>query len=246
MMGNPKTYQVIVSPTVVLKTIISVNIAMFIISLALSGRNLLLSLNPLFALTPSIDVLNFLGASGTIPIQKYHAWWSLITANWLHGGLLHIVFNMLALKTVAPLVMREFGIFRMFSIYTLSGASGFLLSYLGNVHLTIGASSGICGLIGALLYFGRSRGGQWGQLVYKQTSGWIISLALIGFLIPNINNWSHAGGVIGGIFLGWFMGYTEKRKEENIDLVLSLFLAGATAILLLRSVVQGILLKISA
>lgn len=246
MMDNRKTYQIIVSPTVILKTIISVNIGMFIISLVLSGRNLLLSFNPLFALTPSIDVLNFLGASGTIPIQKYHAWWSLITANWLHGGLLHIVFNMMALKTVAPLVMREFGIFRMFSIYTLSGVSGFLLSYLGNVHLTIGASSGICGLIGALLYFGRSRGGQWGQLVYKQTSGWIVSLALIGFLIPNINNWSHAGGVFGGIFLGWFMGYSEKRKEKTIDFLLSLFLAGATVILLLRSVLQGILLKISA
>ncbi len=235
-------YHITVSPAIVLKAIIYTNIFMFVISLIYSGKDMVLSLNPFYALTPSIDVLNFLGASGTIPIIKFQAWWSLITANWLHGSLLHILFNMMALKTVAPLVIKEFGIFRMFSIYTLAGISGFLLSYFGNVYITIGASSGLCGLIGASLYFGKSRGGQWGQLVYKQTSGWVVSLIIIGFLLPNINNWSHAGGVIAGIFFGWLMGYNEKRGENYFDLLLAAFLASITLFLLAKSVIQGFLL----
>jgi rhomboid protease GluP len=241
-MMTQKNFHITFSPATVLKAIIYTNIFMFVISLIYSGKNMVFSLNPFYALTPSIDVLNFLGASGTIPINQFQAWWSLITANWLHGSLLHILFNMMALKTVAPLVIKEFGIFRMFSIYTLAGISGFLLSYFGNVYITIGASSGLCGLIGASLYFGKSRGGQWGQLVYKQTSGWVVSLIIIGFLLPNINNWSHAGGVIAGIFFGWLMGYNEKRGENYFDLLLAVFLASITLFLLAKSVIQGFFL----
>ncbi|MFH2091207.1 MAG: rhomboid family intramembrane serine protease [Pseudomonadota bacterium] len=237
-----RTYNPVQYSPVVVKTIIYANIFMFIVSLIYSGKEIGLTLNPLFAFTPSTDVLNFLGASGRYPIAHFETWWSLITANWLHGSLLHIVFNMMALGTVAPLVIKEFGPYRMFSIYTLTGMAGFLLSYAGNVYLTIGASSGLCGLIGAALYFGKSRGGQWGQLVYKQTSGWVLSLVVIGFLMPHINNWGHAGGLLSGIFFGWVLGYQERRKESRFDLVLALFFAAATLFLLGRSVLSGFLL----
>ncbi|NOX33772.1 MAG: rhomboid family intramembrane serine protease [Deltaproteobacteria bacterium] len=237
-----KTHDTLLTPAFALKAMIYTNIIMFIISLIYSGKNMTLTFNPFRAFTPSMDVLNFLGASGRLPIAKFEAWWSLITANWLHGGLLHILFNMLALRTVAPLVMHEFGLSRMFSIYTLTGIAGFLLSYIGNVYLTIGASSGICGLIGASLYFGKSRGGQWGQLVYKQTSGWVVSLVLIGFLMPNINNWSHAGGLFSGIFFAWVFGYNEKRKENLFDKSLAIFFVVITLWLLTKSVVQGFFL----
>ena len=235
-------HQPFLTPAIVLKAIIYTNVFMFIISLIYSGKNMIMTINPFFVFTPSLDVLNFLGASGRLPIVKFEAWWSLITANWLHGGLLHILFNMMALKTVAPLVMKEFGVFRMFSIYTLTGIAGFLLSYIGNVYLTIGASSGLCGLIGASLYFGKSRGGQWGRLVYKQTSGWVVTLVLIGFLLPNINNWSHAGGLLAGIFFGWVLGYNEKRMENIFDKFLAGLFAALTVMLLARSVIQGFFL----
>jgi rhomboid protease GluP len=149
---------------------------------------------------------------------------------------------MMALKTLAPLVMKEFGLYRMFSIYTLTGIAGFLLSYFGNVYLTIGASSGLCGLIGASLFFGKSRGGEWGRLVYKQTLGWVVTLILIGFLMPNINNWGHGGGLIAGIFLGWIFGYNEKRRENIFDKLAAAIFAGITYWLLLKSVVQGFFL----
>lgn len=230
------------TPAIVMKAMIYANVFMFIISLVYSGRNMIITFNPFYAFTPSIDILNFLGASGRLPIARFGAWWSLITANWLHGGLLHILFNMLALNTIAPLVIKEFGIFRMFTIYTLTGAAGFLLSYLGDVAITIGASAGLCGLIGAALYFGRSRGGQWGQMVYKQTSGWVVTLVLIGFLMPNINNWGHAGGLISGIFLGWALGYNEKREETLFDMFLAAAFALLTVLLLGKSVLHGFFL----
>ncbi len=234
--------QPLLTPAGVLKAIIYTNVFMYVVSLIYSGKNMTVSLNPFYAFTPTMDVLNFLGASGRLPIAGFEAWWSLVTANWLHGGLLHIIFNMLAMRTVAPLVMEEFGIYRMFSIYTLTGISGFLLSYFGNVYLTIGASSGLCGLIGALLFYGKSRGGEWDMLVYKQTTGWVLSLVFFGFLMPNINNWSHAGGLFSGIFFGWVLGYTEKRKENVFDRSLAALFFMITLWLLARSVINGFLL----
>jgi rhomboid protease GluP len=238
-MNDNRSYLNTVTPPRVLNTIIFINVLLFIVSLIFSGRSMHTGFNPFYALSPSPDALIFLGASGKIPIQAYQAWESLFTANWLHGSLLHIVFNMLALKTVAPLVMAEYGVFRMFTIYTVSGAFGFLLSVMGNVPLTIGASSGLCGLIGALLYFGKSRGGSWGHRVYQQTSGWIFSLILIGFLLPNINNWGHAGGLAGGLASGWILGYEDRRKERPLDRALAVSLMGVTAVLLARPVIKG-------
>ncbi len=231
------------TPQNLVKTIIWTNVILFLIALFFSGKKIGLTLNPLFALSPSYDALVFLGGSGTTPIDRYHDWWTLLTASWLHGSLLHILFNMLALRTVAPLVINEFGMSRMFSIYTLTGAAGFFASYLGQVPLSIGASSGICGLIGALLYFGKSRGGDWGQLVFKQTKIWIISLVVFGLLIPNIDNWGHGGGLAAGIVLGWVMGYREKRKENLGDYILSMTMALVTSSILIWTVGKGIKLS---
>lgn len=239
MMTPIDYYQKFVTPGRLIKLIIGTNIAMYAISLLYSGKGTTFSANPLYALTPSVDVLTFLGATGRLPILKFGSWWSLITANWLHGSLLHILFNMLALKTVAPLVIKEFGPSRMFAIYALSGFTGFFASFLGNVTITIGASTGLCGLIGSLWYFGRSRGGHWGRMVYKQTSGWLISLGLFGFLLPNIDNWGHAGGFVSGILLGWIFKYNEKRKESLIDYFLAVLFALVSLAFLGRSVITG-------
>jgi len=67
-----------------------------------------------------------LGATGTIPIDALNRWWTLISANYLHGNILHIFFNMFAFKQIAPLVVQEYGVYRMFVLYTLGGAIGFL------------------------------------------------------------------------------------------------------------------------
>ena len=124
---------------------------------------------------------------------------------------MHIFFNMVALKQLGPFVVREYGLHRFLIIYTVSGIVGFYLSCLAGVPLTIGASASICGLIGAILYYGRSRGGVYGMAVYRQAMGWIVGLALFGFLVPGINNWGHGGGIIAGLACGSLLGYREKN-----------------------------------
>lgn len=223
-----------ITPSLVIRGITWTNICLFAVSLIFSGSDADFSLNPFRALSPSSNVLIYLGASGRIPVEYFQSWWSILTANWLHGSLLHILFNMMALSTVGPLAAAAFGPCRMFNIYTLAGAIGFFVSCLGQVPLTIGASSGLCGLIGACLYFGKSRGGPWGRQIYQQTSGWIISLVIIGFLLPGINNWGHGGGLAGGIALGFLLGYNDRRPENRADRILAMALTVVTLCLLIR------------
>ena len=233
-----------ITPRNTLKTIVGVNIALFVVCLLLSLPTMQWSLSPFSALSPTTDVLNFMGASGIIPIDGYQAWWSLLTANWLHGSLLHIVFNMMALRTVGAMAIAEYGVARMFSIYSLSGALGFYLSYLGGVYLTIGASAGLCGLIGAQLYFGYSSGGPLGQYVLRQTWGWIMSLALMGFIIPNINNWGHGGGFVGGFVLAWCLKHNGQRRETRMEKALAVTLALVTLYFLCRPLIHALVLTL--
>jgi len=92
-----------------------------------------------------------LGASGTIPVLGAHRFWTLISASFLHGGIMHILFNMMALYQLGPFVLREFGFHRFINLYIITGACGFAASVFFGVPFTIGASAGICGLIGAII-----------------------------------------------------------------------------------------------
>jgi len=199
----------------VISVLIMLNVLMFGISVCLDLSKIGLDINPLAFLSPGSEALFFLGASGSIPIYNYGHWWSLLTANYLHGGLLHIFFNMMALNQVGTLIAREFGAYRFWIIYTGSGVLGFLLSVIMNVTFTIGASAAICGLIGAGCYFGKSQGGEYGQAVYRDLSGWIIGLFLFGFLVSGINNWGHAGGLLSGILIAWLLGYDVQSKYQK-------------------------------
>ena len=235
------------SPTRLVNIILYVNIGMYVLSLLLSARGIGMGWNPLTALSPDSRSLFLLGASGVIPIDQYHRWWSLISANYLHGSLLHIFFNMLAFRQLAPFVVSEYGSWRLIIIYCLGGVIGFWISYLAGVQFTIGASASVCALIGAALYYGKSRGGAYGQAVYRQVSGWVLGIFLFG-LIPglNINNWGHGGGIFGGIVLGALMGYSEKRPEMFLHRLLAYVMVIVTGVVLGGAVVSGILYRIGA
>jgi len=197
-----------------IKTIIYANVGMYLVSLLMNPTRMGLSANPFMFLSPSNGALLLLGSTGTIPIDQGHRWWTLLSANYLHGGILHIVFNMIALYQIGPLVLGEYGTNRLIGLYTLGGIFGFLVSYFAGVRFTLGASAAVCSLIGASLYYGKSRGGAYGQAIYKQISGWVLGLFLFGFLVPGINNWGHGGGIVGGIILGYLLGYHERTREN--------------------------------
>ena len=200
-------------PNQMIKIVIALNVGMYILSILFNPRAANLSPNPLTFLSPSGPSLELLGATGVVPINDFQRYWTLISASYLHGGILHIFFNMAAFRQLALIVNREFGLYRMFAIYTLSGVSGFWVSYWFGVYWTIGASASVCGLVGAILYYGKSRGGVYGRALYKQISVWVVFLFIFGFVVPGINNWGHGGGIIAGIGLGFLLGYQEQRRE---------------------------------
>ena len=207
-----------------LAALLTLNLLFYALSLMLSRK-----LDPGGSLlSPGNNSLLMLGASGVIPIDYYGRFWTLLSANYLHGGILHLLFNMMALRQVGPWVVTEYGASRMFSIYTLGGVCGYGVSYWAGVPFTVGASAALCSLIGALLYFGKSRGGSYGSAVYREVSGWVVGLFLFGLLFPGINNWAHGGGLVAGIGLGMLLGYQERRRETSLHDLLALTCAGAT------------------
>ena len=218
------------------KIIIAVNVGMYLISILLNPRATGLSMNPLTFLSPSDTSLLLLGATGTVPIDKFHRLWTLVSASFLHGGILHIFFNMAALRQLATVVNREFGVYRMFVIYTVSGIIGFWISYLAGITFTIGASASVCGLVGALLYYGKSRGGIYGRNLYRQVFGWVVFLFIFGLVVPGINNWGHGGGILAGIIFGYLLGYQEKKRENLLHKTLAGLCAMATLAVLIWAV----------
>ena len=216
------------------KALITANVLYFALSLVLSAS----AGGTRGFLSPGQTSLLLLGATGTYPIDHFGRYWTLLSANYLHGGILHLVFNLMALKQIAPQVSSEYGASRMFSIYTVGGVVGYVVSYLAGVPFTIGASAAVCSLIGALLYYGKSRGGAYGSSVYREVSGWVISLFVFGLIFPGINNWGHGGGIIGGIIVGALIGYNERRRENYFDQALAL-LCGLVTLGVLGWAVMG-------
>ena len=194
-------------------TIIYVNIFFYVVSLLLNPTGIFSGGGFLSFLSPSGQSLLLLGATGTFPVFGFNRYWSLVSASFLHGGIIHLAFNMMALYQLGPFVLHVFGFHRFFSIYILTGIAGFAVSLIFGVDFTIGASASICGLIGAIVYYGKNRGGEFGQAIYKQALGWIVGLIIFGLIFKGINNWAHGGGVISGILLAMLMGYNEKRDE---------------------------------
>lgn len=227
------------------KILIIANVGMYIISLLFNPRATGLSLNPLTFLSPSDTSILLLGATGTVPIDKYHRFWTLVSASFLHGGILHIFFNMAALRQLAALVNREFGVYRMFVIYTVSGVLGFWISYLAGVAFTIGASASVCGLIGALLYYGKSRGGIYGGTLYRQVFSWVIFLFMFGLIVPGINNWGHGGGILAGIVSGFLLGYQEKKRENVVHKTLAAACGVITVAVLIWAVGSSIYYRLT-
>ncbi len=219
------------------------NAIMFALSLLIHPLKTGFSLNPLTFLSPDNGSLILLGATGTIPIHRFGRWWTLISANYLHGSILHIFFNMMAFRQIAPAILNLYGGSRMIIIYTLSGMAGFWVSYLARIPLTIGASAALCGLMGAALYYGKSHGGVYGQAVFQQMKSWILGIVIFGVVVPGINNWGHGGGLICGVVCAAMLGYREKSEENLFHHLIAGLLVTATIGILIRAVAIGFYMR---
>ena len=171
-------------------------------------------------LSPSNAALFDLGATGALPTQ-HGRWWTLFTAIYLHGGLLHLIFNIMWIRQLGPAVEELFGRARLVIIFTVAGVVGFVVSNALGIPFTVGASGSIFGLLGAMVAFGRRRGGTYGQLVLRQYGQWALVLFVLGFFMSGVNNWAHGGGFVGGLAAGFLLSFESARRESGLDRLLA-------------------------
>jgi rhomboid protease GluP len=193
----------------------------YVLSLLIDPSTILHPGSILDFLGPSNRSLFRLGATGTFAISV-GKWWTIITAIYLHGGLLHIFFNLYWLRQLGPPLEEFFGVARTFVIFTVAGVLGYVVSNFFGIPFTIGASGSNFGLLGALIYYGRRRGGTFGAAIYREVGQWAIVLFIFGFLFPGINNYAHAGGFVGGYAAAAFLGFAEIKPENQMHLFLAL------------------------
>ncbi|HUG52665.1 MAG TPA: rhomboid family intramembrane serine protease [Vicinamibacteria bacterium] len=198
-------------------------------------------------LSPGLESLFVFGASGAVPVFGYGRWWTPLSAPWLHGGVLHIVFNMMAVRDLGPAVAHIYGGSRTIVIYTVSGAAGFLASsvagayltflpgFLRGASITVGASAGVFGLLGAVLHYGY-RGGS--AQLRELATRWIITGLLFGFFLPRIDNWAHLGGLFGGYLASFWLDPLSPERGTHTVWALACVVLSVLAVLV--SVVTGL------
>ena len=195
---------------------------LYLLALALDPSAIFQTQGLMQILAPSIQASFKLGVTGTVPIFAYKFWWTPITAIYLHGGLLHIFFNMMWVRQLGPVVEELFGPFRLFAIFTIAGITGFIASTLAGHELTLGASGSIFGLLAAAIAYGRRAGS---QLFTRQFLQWAVLLFVMGFIMPGVDNWAHGGGFVGG----YAAAYVFSRSSEREGL--GAYLAGGLCLL---------------
>ncbi len=197
-------------------------------------------------LSPSNRALYLFGVSGAYPVYAFGWWWTLLSASWLHGNLIHILFNMMYLRQLGPAMVDIVGPARTVIIYVASGVAGFLLTstfgwllpgvpLLGGAALTLGASASIFGLLGALVHYGRTSGS---RHIYSQAMQYAVVAGIFGLIMPGIDNHAHLGGFIGGYLTSSVMNPLTRERGDHLLIALGCLAASALAIL--YSVVHGL------
>jgi rhomboid protease GluP len=180
-------------------------------------------------LSPSNESLFLFGASGAIPVFGYGRWWTVLSAAWLHGGILHIVFNMMGIRNLAPATAHLYGAARTVIIYTVAAITGFLASStvgafapfmpirLRGAGFTVGASAPLCGLIGALWWYGHRSGSS--QLT-QQVKQMALGILVFGFVMRGIDNWAHLGGLAGGWLTARILDPLTPERGDHVVIAL--------------------------
>lgn len=190
-------------------------------------------------LSPANESLFAFGASGAVPVFRFGRWWTVLSAGWLHGSLLHILFNMLWVRQLAPVTAQVYGPARMVIVYVLGSVTGFAASTLmplvqpafvahlmGGGGFTVGASAAIFGLLGALVQAGRRGPSSLGS----QAWGYAILLFAFGLFLRGVDNWAHLGGFAGGWLAALALDPRKPERGDHLLVALLLLLASAAAV----------------
>ena len=204
-------------------------ILMYVITLATSGN--IENSGVMNMLRPSNGSLFAFGATGSYPVFAKGRWWTVLSAAWLHGNFIHIAFNLAFINQLAPLVRQTFGSKKLVIIYTISTITSALLTstvgqynlilpqMLKGAELSVGASGGIFGLLAALVAYGQITGN---SAARKQFWTFALVNFLIGFIIPQVDNWGHLGGFLGGYVASFIPGLRPNAKENRVHFTLAI------------------------
>lgn len=209
-------------------------VVLYIVALALQPESIMGGFNLFSLLSPGNRALYQLGMTGGVAWRE-GMWWTVLTAIYLHGGLMHIFFNLMWVRDLGPQVVRLFGSARGFVIFSIAGAAGFVVSNLAGNTPSIGASGSIFGLLAALIVYGRRRGG---SAMTRQLYQWAIIMFVMGFIMPNVNNWAHAGGFAGGWVSAEAMRFSDESREGLGVRLLAFGLLAVTAAGFVMSFIQ--------
>jgi len=162
-----------------------------------------------------------LGVSYPYSIFVQHQWFRLITAMFLHGGLIHIGFNMMSLMQLGPALEELYGSARYLFLYVVTGAMGFLASAaLG--HTSLGASGALLGLVGAMLAVTTKRGGMYMRDLRARLISSVVILFVLGFSGMGLDNTAHFTGLAVGFGIGKLFADrqpTNKSERRRADVL---------------------------
>lgn len=145
-------------------------------------------------------------------------YWRLFTVTLLHGSLIHLALNMYALWIIGPIVERWYGPIRFMLFYLACAAGGSVASFIASDVPAVGASGAIFGLFGLLLVSSRLHNpvDRQSRMLVSQLGMLIIINIVFGFVIPNIDNAAHIGGLVTGAFLGLVLPPTRVQTMATL------------------------------
>ncbi len=150
--------------------------------------------------------------------------WTMLTAIFAHGSIIHLLFNMYSLFVFGPALEQALGRARFLALYLIAGFGGSVaVLLLDPLSWVLGASGAIFGLMGAFFIIQRRMGGSSPQLLIV-----IVLNLVIGFVLPNVSWQAHVGGLIVGGLVAWINLRTRQRQQQRLQVLL---LAGLVLVL---------------
>lgn len=147
------------------------------------------------------------GANDGARVILHHEYWRLPASVFIHGGLFHLVVNMWSLMVIGPLVERIYGHLTFAVLYLAAGIGGAIASAgFSPARVSVGASGAICGILGGLLAFLVAHRRTIPPTVLRQLLKDVLKvlafIAVLGMVVPNIDQAAHLGGLSVGFLSG--------------------------------------------
>ncbi len=181
--------------------IIAINVIMYLVTAYLS---FVYAKGSIF--TSDTNVLIILGAKVNNLITQGQ-YYRFVTCMFLHGGIVHLGVNMYSLYAIGPMVEKVYGKSKYIAIYFISGICASIFSYGFSTDVSIGASGAIFGLLGAVLIFAIKSKGKTGNGFIRSILSVIFINIFIGATLPNIDNFAHVGGLLGGMIVAFMVNF---------------------------------------